>query len=90
MQVTAHLVDRRADARYESIQRRVHVLKMGRLNRVGFQYSEVGELFQRYRILSVLSLRLIWVGRIHFHGRLKYCNFTIQILYIYIYIYQRL
>ena len=38
MQVTANAVERRADVRSESIQRHVHVLKMGPFNRDGFQY----------------------------------------------------
>ena len=59
MQVTAHAVKRRADVRSESIRRRVHVLKMGRFNRDGFKYSELGELLQLYQILLVLSLKLI-------------------------------
>ena len=58
MQVTAHAVKRRADVRSKSIQRRVHVLKMGRFNRDGVQYSKVCEFLQLYRILPVLSLRL--------------------------------
>ena len=58
MQVTAHAVKRRADVRSESIQLRVHILKMGRFIRDGFQYSKVGEILQLYRVLPVLSLRL--------------------------------
>ena len=59
MQILAHAIERRADVSSERIQRRVHVLKMGRFKRDGFHYSEMGKLLQLYRILPVLSLMLI-------------------------------
>ena len=59
MQILTHAIESVADVSYKRIQRRVHVLKMGRFNQDGFHYSEVGKLVQLYRIVPVLSLMLI-------------------------------
>ena len=46
MQVSANAVERQTDFRTERIKRRVYVIKIGRVYRDGFQYSEVGEFLQ--------------------------------------------